>query len=185
MRTLVTALVAMLLSLVPTAALACDCPELSVDEAAAEADAVVKVEVNRMVFDGTAGEYVYTMTPLAVWKGEFTHAIDVRVPRDVASCGIPEFRVHEEVLLFAQESERGYRTTICDRTQSHSQANEDELVAALGKPTAPNLDPEAIEGQTAEDAALEPDYVRTGIYAGILFVLLAVVVWQMMGRRRV
>ena len=129
-----------LMASTPDQAFACSCiPPRPPLESMADSDAVFVGKVVRIEEEG--GAMISSADPVKVvfevskvWKGEENAAISLATARDSASCGY-DFMAGEEYLVYANSSETGLTTGLCNRTMQLAMADED--LAALGEGVVP------------------------------------------------
>jgi hypothetical protein len=121
-------------------AYACSCiPPAPPLESMANSDAVFSGKVMRIDSDeapiiNSADPVKVVFNVSRVWKGPEEGAIALSTARESASCGY-NFVVGEEYLVYANNSETGLTTGLCNRTMPLSSAGED--LAALGEGVIP------------------------------------------------
>jgi hypothetical protein len=121
-------------------AYACSCiPPAPPLESMANSDAVFSGKVMRIDADeapimSSADPVKVVFDVSRVWKGAEEGAIALSTARESASCGY-NFVVGEEYLVYANNSETGLTTGLCNRTMPLSSAGED--LAALGEGVIP------------------------------------------------
>lgn len=135
-RSIWLVLIAVGLFIPASTATACDCaPPESVEEAAAEADAVfagtVQVIRDPGLMDTSDLLRVHLFVD-TVWKGDVAEYVWVRTEEHRATCGY-EFEQGERYIVYASEYGSDWRTSICQRTQLASDADEDVDVLGEGE----------------------------------------------------
>jgi hypothetical protein len=115
----------------PVESPACSCIQLSVEEAYEKFDVIFSGRVYQ-IHNPRAGDPVQSSATLLqnffevkeVWKGELDQTVVVRASQSSASCGY-EFVLNQEYLVYATDKGDWIQTSICDRSQLLSQADED------------------------------------------------------------
>lgn len=169
LRVLVAGLLVVLAALLPgRPAAACDCIDMTDDEARASADAVFRGEVVD-VRDGEEFTLVATLDVAEAWEGpwagEVPGTLEVTTPEEVTACGY-RFVVGEEYLVFASGDEQRLSTTWCQRTAGAASAS--ATLASWG------------EGELAVGAPAPPPggdaqrWLVVGLVGGVVVTVLAV-----------
>lgn len=167
-RLWVLVLLAVVLGLVPDAALGCSCSAESFAEKAQKADAVAQVRVKRLEYDGTHQQMVYTVLPQKVWKGNFVAAFLLRTSLKKDLCGLPGYRQNQDLIVLARGSGYEFETSSCDGTQGFEQSLADQLDSVFGSGKAPTLDPNIPAGEPPLEG-IKTDYTQAYLVGGALF----------------
>lgn len=184
LRRLALALVTAALVVTGVQAWACDCAATTAEEAAQQADAVAHVRIDRIEYDLPGHSVYYTVTPLRVWKGSFDASFLVRTSTESAACGLPEQRLHNELLLFAETKEDGrYAADSCGGTLTWGAEASSEITRALGPGAEPSLDPGHPVGEPKLEG-VEPSLTSAIIASTVLLGMLGLVLGMTFARMR-
>ncbi|KQU66478.1 hypothetical protein [Phycicoccus sp. Root101] len=171
---LVLVLAAALVVVPGTAAFACSCAAPPVADQVTRADLVVRGTVGEPAGDGTVVTYPVEVT--VAFKGTPPRTVEVRSPRDGASCGL-EVVPGREYLLFATDRGGALEAGLCGGTAPASAELQAGVVAVTGAghppvrtpgPPASGTAPSARSSGRSVGAARAPGPLRQRLGAGVL-----------------
>lgn len=162
-----------------SAAAACSCAGLTLQEQVDSADVVARVIVEKAkVAEREDGgkQVVLTMRPTHVWKGGVVSKFPVTTALDIPECGLGALEEGTDLLLFASELEGKYSAERCGGTSEASEAGIAALVELSG--SGEFIDPVVRE---EPGAFVWPTITAV---AAVLLVVGLVVSWWIVPRRR-
>lgn len=114
-------------------AYACDCMELSFEEAAEHADLIADITVEHEIEDD-AGEVTYFAVVDTVWKGEESRTIEFTTHEQTASCGLGRIPEATSLLVWASGEDGSYSSTWCALPSDGGDDDRERLTELLGEP---------------------------------------------------
>ncbi|WP_345076049.1 hypothetical protein [Brachybacterium paraconglomeratum] len=114
-------------------AYACDCMELTFEEAAANADLIADITIESEIED-VEGEVTYFAVVDTVWKGEESRTIEFTTHEWVASCGLGRIEAGTSLLVWASGEDGSYSSTWCALPADGGPDDPERLTELLGDP---------------------------------------------------
>lgn len=172
-------------------AYACDCMELTFEEAAANADLIADITIESEIED-VEGEVTYFAVVDTVWKGEESRTIEFTTHEWVASCGLGRIEAGTSLLVWASGEDGSYSSTWCALPSDGGPDSPERLTELLGAPADLTDQPVPAPGEPGgppEQATPEwvvPTLVAAGLGIGVLVTRVAglAIARVLVGRRR-
>lgn len=166
---LVVGMIAGLLFLTPTAAIACSCAEAGVAAQVKRADTIVDATLAWR--SGNGVETTYGIEVAEVYKGKAATQEKLRTPADGAACGLGDLATEERYLFFIRGEHPGeMRVDLCGGSTAYTAALAQQVAAITGEPTGPYVAPPVRPGPKDEDQ-IEGTSVGTILGTGAVIAL--------------
>ncbi|MGO3209694.1 MAG: hypothetical protein ACTIJK_07870 [Brachybacterium sp.] len=114
-------------------AYACDCMELTFEEAAANADLIADITIESEIEDVEGGVTYFAVVD-TVWKGEESRTIEFTTHEWVASCGLGRIEAGTSLLVWASGEDGSYSSAWCALPADGGPDDPERLTELLGDP---------------------------------------------------